>query len=215
MTLSPESSTWGRNADLYFGHLLALLYTVTDKVDSIYICGDVNSRIGDLKDYVEGDDISPCMVLDTSVNKQGHTFMEFLKDSKCCILNGRLNPENDNFISISVRGKAVVDYIVTSHVDMKTCIGFNVYTPSELIDRGGPESFHLIGDHSRLPDHSVLCLRFQVGEVFNTQNNVDCPQQVKRQSRKYPVDFLSSEMCRRVLLEVIDQLQIAQENQEK
>ena len=41
--LSPESSTWGRNADLYFGHLLALLYTVTDTVDSIYICGDFNS----------------------------------------------------------------------------------------------------------------------------------------------------------------------------
>ena len=41
--LSRESSTWGRNADLYFGHLLALLYTVTDTVDSIYICGDFNS----------------------------------------------------------------------------------------------------------------------------------------------------------------------------
>lgn len=142
-------------------------------------------------------------------------FLEFLKDSKCCILNGRLNPENDNFTSISVRGKAVADYIVTSHVDMKTCIGFNVYTPSELIDRVGPESFNLIGDHSRLPDHSVLCLRFQVGEVFNTQNNVDCPQQVKRQGRNYPVDFLSSETCRRALLEVIDQLQIVQESQEK
>ena len=61
-----------------------------------------------------------------------------------CILNGRLNPENNNFTSISVRGKAVVDYIVTSHADMKTCLGFNVYTPSELIDRVGPESFNLI-----------------------------------------------------------------------
>ena len=66
--LSPESSTWGRNADLYFGHLLALLYTVTDKVDSVYICGDLNSRIGDLKDYVEGDDISPRMILQHPCN---------------------------------------------------------------------------------------------------------------------------------------------------
>lgn len=95
--LSPESSVWGRNADLYFSHLLALLYTVTDKVDSIYICDDVNSRAGALKDYVEGDDLAPRIVLDMNVNKHGHTFMEFLKDSKCCILNGRLNPENDNF----------------------------------------------------------------------------------------------------------------------
>ena len=98
---------------------------------------------------------------------------------------------------------------------MKTCLGYNVYTPSEYIDRVGPESLNLIGDHSRLPDHSVLCLRFQVGKVINTPNNVDCLQHAKRRGRNYPVDFLSSEMCRRGLLEVIGQLQIAQENQEK
>ena len=98
---------------------------------------------------------------------------------------------------------------------MKTCLGFNVYTPSELIDRLGPESFHLISHHSRLHDHSVLCLRFQVGEVFNTQNNVDCPQHAKRRNRNYPGDFLSSERCRSALLEVIGQLQIVQENQEQ
>ena len=97
---------------------------------------------------------------------------------------------------------------------MKSCLGFNVYTPSELIDIAGPESFNLIGDHSRLPDHSVLCLPFHVGEVFNTQNNVDCPQHAKRQNRNYPGDFLSSERCRRALLEVIGQLQIVQGNQE-
>lgn len=57
--LFPELSIWGRNADLYFGHLLAFLYTITVKVDSVSICGDVNSRIGDLKAYVEGEDISP------------------------------------------------------------------------------------------------------------------------------------------------------------
>ena len=133
--------------------------------------------------------------MDMNVNKHGHTFMEFLKDSKCCILNGRLNPENNHFTSISVRGKAVVDYISTSHADMKTWLGFNVYTPSELIDRVGPESFNLISDHSRLANHSVLCLRFQVREVFNTQNNVDCPQHAKRRDRNYPGDFLSSERC--------------------
>lgn len=159
---------------------MALLYTISGKTDSVYICGDLNSRI---EDYGGGDDVSPPVVLDTSVNNHGHTFIDFLKDSKCCILNGRLTPENDNVTAISVRVKAVVDYIVISHADIKTYLGFNVYTHSELIDRVGPESFNLIGDHSRLPDHSVLCLHFQVGEVFNTLINVDCLQQAKRQSR--------------------------------
>lgn len=83
------------------------------------MCGDVNSRIADLRDYTVVEDIPLRVALDTVVNKHGETCIEFLKDSKCCVLNGRLNPENDHFTSISVKGKAVVDYIVTPHVDQK------------------------------------------------------------------------------------------------
>lgn len=90
--LSPETSTWGCNADLFFAHLLSLKYAAD--VDSVYICGELNSCIVHLKDYVEEDDIPSRVVLDTSSNKHGETFIEFLKDSKCCDLNGRVTPEN-------------------------------------------------------------------------------------------------------------------------
>ena len=210
--LSPETSTWGRNADFFFSHLLVLIYS-TD-VGSVYLCGDVNSRIADLRDYAAGDDISSRAALDTVVNKHGETFIEFLKDSKCCVLNGRLNPENDNFTSISVKGKAVVDYIVTPHVDLKTCLEFSVFTPSDLLQRVGFEGINLIDDHSRIPDHSALCLRFQTGEVFNNDNGLEFQGQVRRRRRNFPVNFLTSEISRKALIEIIDQLDFGQKTQD-
>ena len=212
--LSPESSIWGRDADLYFSHLLALMYIV--KGDAVYICGDMNSRIADLKDYIEGDDITPRTVLDTGVNKHGHAFIEFLKDSKCCVLNGRLNPEKDNFTSISIRGKAVVDYIATSHDAINRCLEFSVYTPTELVDLVGHEAINLIDERSRLPDHSVLLLRFQatdIGLLRSASQDPSCPSQVKRRNRNYPEDFLSSDMSSRALSDLLEQLQATQKSQ--
>ncbi len=130
------------------------------------------------------------------------------------MLNGKLNPENDNFTSISIRGETLVDYIVTPHVDLKTCLEFNIYTLSVLIERGGYEGIKLIDDCSRLPDHSVLCLRFQAGELFSNHYRGDPQQQVKIRNRNVPFNYLSSEMCHNAFLEVIDQLENGQKTQD-
>ena len=38
-------------------------------------------------------------------------FIEFLNDAKLCCLNGRICNDNDNFTSVSRKGRSVVDYI--------------------------------------------------------------------------------------------------------
>ena len=40
---------WGRNAESYFAHLLNIIYSYCD-IGCFAICGDFNSRIGDLND---------------------------------------------------------------------------------------------------------------------------------------------------------------------
>ncbi len=46
----------------------------------------------------------------------GEPHIDFMQDAKLCVLNGRLNPEIDNYTCISPRGAAsVVDYIITPH----------------------------------------------------------------------------------------------------
>lgn len=73
-------------------------------------------------------------------------FLIFLRDSKCCVLNGRINQENDNFTSISERGKAVVDYIITPHDCLESCVDFKVITSKDLMDSNGATYIALIGE---------------------------------------------------------------------
>lgn len=111
--LPPVNSTSGCDSQTSFSHLLAQIDTFSE-VDAIYLCGDWNSCIAGLEDCIQdGDNVAPRSKLNTVLNKHGETLLEFLKDSKCCILNGRISPEKDNFTSISTKGKEVVDNIIT------------------------------------------------------------------------------------------------------
>ena len=85
-----ETSVWGRDSNSFFMHLVTNLYLCTD-YDQIFLCGDYNARIGDIRDNIpEIDNICERGMLDNV--KVGHYdgFIDFLKDSRLCILNGRM-----------------------------------------------------------------------------------------------------------------------------
>ncbi len=66
-----------------------------------------------MEDFMPDIDSIPRRVaFDDYVNKHGENLLEFLRDSRVCVLHGRINHPNDNFTSVSLKGKAVVDYIV-------------------------------------------------------------------------------------------------------
>ena len=102
--LRPEQSVWGRNAVGFFADLLELIYMYPD-IDAMYICGDLNSRIGSKQDYISViDDVRERKVIDFTVNSHGGTFQEFLIDARYCIVNGRIDADNDNFTFVHSRG---------------------------------------------------------------------------------------------------------------
>ena len=110
--LPPENGHYGRDSSLVLNHLLNIVYENAE-CDFMLIGGDFNARTGDLSDVIEGiDDINlpKRQNSDNVINKHGHDFIDFLKDSKMCILNGRFGSGNENFTSVSHRGSAVVDY---------------------------------------------------------------------------------------------------------
>lgn len=91
--LPPEGSPRILDPNLFFGHLLAQMYSLSD-VDAVYVCGDFNGRIGKLNDCItDVDDMLPRTTIDSFVNGYGQALVEFLKDAKCCVLNGRILPE--------------------------------------------------------------------------------------------------------------------------
>ena len=77
--LPPEDSPWGRDSDAFFGHLLAQMY-LNSHLDHLFVCGDVNAKLGTLVDYIEGiDNIPPRILIDNAhKNSHGDAFCDFL-----------------------------------------------------------------------------------------------------------------------------------------
>lgn len=108
------------------------------------------------------------------MNQHGHELLEFLNDSKLCVLNGRITPETDSFTSISRKGKSIVDYICVPHDVLDKCCYFKVFTMQSIID---DHALHgLLGERSTPPDHSVLMTEFQSdnGIQYTTSTDTSC-----------------------------------------
>ena len=121
------------------------------------MCGDFNARLGHLNDVLDCIDGLPSRsVLDTQ--KNSYSFIECLQDAKLCMLNGRINPELNNYTSISGRGKAVVDYMLVPHDCIDNCKYFGVQTVNDLVEKYNLHG--LISERCKPPDHSILSLNF-------------------------------------------------------
>ena len=170
--LPPEASPWGRDPEAFFNHLLQQVYNYSN-VDNMLICGDLNARIGNLKDYIDNvDTIPPRCVLDLVQNNHGMSLIEFLNESKFCILNGRVQTENDNFTCISSRGKSIVDYIVVAHDCLANYATMQVLTPNDIVDKFKLES--MLSDRCKMSDHSVIWTSFKATADINLheQSNI-------------------------------------------
>ncbi len=94
----------------------------------MYILGDVNSRIGDKIDFVSSIvHIKNKHVTDTTTNLHGEVFLDLLLESKMCVINVMISPENNNFTCIHITGSSVVDYICTCHDNRDNCKYFNAH----------------------------------------------------------------------------------------
>jgi hypothetical protein len=147
--LPPENGEYGKNSDVFFNHLLNLSYNLSD-FDMFLLGGDLNSRINVDNDYIPGlDNILPRQILDEVKNRHGDSFIEFLIESKMCIINGRVTKELDDFTSVSKKGKAIVDYFFCPHNCLADVEYFEVHRIVNLVNK-------LKISPEKLPDHSVL-----------------------------------------------------------
>jgi hypothetical protein len=154
--LPPERSNRGRDADTFFNLLLSKVYLYTQS-DLSLILGDFNGRIGTKDDFVKDiDDVVERFSIDDISNKHGDCLIEFCKDSKFVILNGRVTPNYDNYTCISYKGKSVVDYILCPQAEVIHCKNFIVSPVKRII-----EQFNLTppegSTEGNVPDHSIVC----------------------------------------------------------
>ena len=210
--LPPEHSTRGRDAQSFLAHLLMQIYNNCDS-DSIFVCGDFNARIGNLRDTIsECDTIPDRRVLDTFKNQHGQDFVDFLSDAILCVLNGRF--ADDEYTSISQRGKAVVDYLCVPHDTFLRCKTFKVLTVSRISEQHGLHG--LLGNRSRLPDHSVIVTDFYCQRCCDTDSDQKSVSDdtVRFKLRQIPVDFMTSEIASLAIFNLITKIEASRETQE-
>lgn len=167
--LPPERSSRGDNAQAFYDALLGQVYMLYLDTETLIICGDVNGRIGSKQDYDPNIDVIPHrngIDTDENCNKFGKYLLEFMNDSKLCVLNGRGNPAQDNFTSISNKGRAVVDYMMVPHRQLDKFTQFAVHPMCNLIN------ICEIQPDPRLKvlDHSVLTCNVTLTECPNKDN---------------------------------------------
>ena len=156
--LPPENSPYGRDSTSFFTHLLSMLY-LHSYVDSCFCFGDFNSRISNEIDNIPIIDNIPMReIIDFTLNKHGESFLDFLKESRMIVAQDRVKGEN-NFTSVSSKGKSCVDYMTISIENIDQCISCDVHPTSDIITSNGLEVF--VSEKCKPPDHSVISLSFQ------------------------------------------------------
>ena len=221
--LPPENSPWGRNASGFFAHCLKLLY-MYNNVDVVVLMGDLNSRIGNLFDYTpECDIISQRDVnIDPIVNNHGRDFIDFLCDSKMCVLNGRSpGPDNNNYTFSSTRGHSVVDYMISCHDSLHLFTDFKIEPCNDIVNKQNLQN--MIGPNCRVPDHSMISVILHPNtykqEFHSLQNDFHCsdrePETKRYQFKRIPPNFLNNYNVAQTLISIIDEIKCAGEAQEQ
>ena len=214
--LPPDNSPYATNVNDFFAHLTCQSYLYSN-ADVFLICGDFNARVGNLKDTICCDtEIPDRKIIDmchSNVYGHGETFVDFLLENKLCILNGRVTPAFDNYTSISVRGKAVVDYFVTRHDCFNMFNKVQVETSTDLVDR--LDLLELISNDCKPPDHSLVSVSLNVASVIENYNcltsNVNCNSTIIPPSKRFkfadiPDDFQNNRLWKESVAKICNNL---------
>ena len=210
--LPPDNSPWAEPY-LFFEHLLYQLY-LHKQEDAL--C-DFNARLGNKIDISNFDKIPKRKPIDFNKNAYCYTLLEFLKDGKCCIVNGRFEAHKDNFTSTG-KGNAVVDYIIVPHYCLKYCSNFEVILMADLMCKNNLYEHDNLS--SKPPDHCVICVNIFSGCKGNIDNNqnpivgqIENNAQKKYNFENIPECFMDNENWRQnieILINKMEQTQIGQ-----
>ena len=148
-------------------------------------------------------------------NQHGVALVEFLLESKMCILNGRINPQNDDFTCVSTKGRSVVDYVIVPQSFLKKYIDFRVTLTNDVIEREQLNNF--LCNRCRVPDHSLLQTVIDIGVSRELHLHQKCKEQSipkrKFDRKKIPSDFMSNENDRQTLLRLIESIEMCRKQQ--
>jgi hypothetical protein len=90
------------------------------------LCGDLNARLGNIKDTNNCVGEIRQRFVNNKQNQHGKAFIDFLNDSRCCILNGRLGEKSNTYTFLSTHVCSVLDCISVPRDAFSRCTNSNI-----------------------------------------------------------------------------------------
>ncbi|CAC5380632.1 unnamed protein product [Mytilus coruscus] len=172
---------------------------------------DVPKKHSTQNDFSDFDSIRSRTAIDKTVNQHGKSFLEFLNESKTCVLNGRYDSNKDNFTCISGRGKSVVDYMCVPHDVLELCSSFQVITTRSVIEQNN--FFQFLGDRSKIPDHSILLAEFKTLTSISEYSSSKIDKFKRFRLKSIPNNFFGSDLRKAALQTLIQRIETTRETQ--
>jgi len=118
-----------------------------DSLGSVFICGDLNSRVGQKSDYIIFDKLNDCCDCpdyvfdstparasnDRSHNNHGIKLLDLCKGTCYRIINGRIG-NTDQYTFLSNNGCSVIDYLLTKECNFSQIKTFTICPFNEWSD---------------------------------------------------------------------------------
>ena len=170
--LPPDTYHYGQDPEGYFSNL-SVLWSELSECDLLVAGGDLNSRTSCEPDFlgdIDGDIVTLRSNPDTSKNAHGEYFLQFLKDNRAIICNGRVTPDFNDYTFLSTSGCSVPDYIYCPTDHLPYCKAVQVLKMADIINNCNlniPDS---------VPDHSMIVSQFDISvsnALFCDKNKSD------------------------------------------
>ena len=137
------------------------------EADDMIICGDFNARLGNLNDCPL-DSVPTRICIDQTSNDQGRKLVNFINETRTCVVNGRVSTDNDDYTSVTAhKGQAVVDYFVVRQSDLSHIIDFTVISCLEVANKR--KWGEMLNNKCHLPDHNMVVVTIELSSVIREQ----------------------------------------------
>ena len=217
--LSPDSYLYGQDPENFFNEASVIWEDMSD-CDLLVGAGDLNARTKEIVDYLPDIDgnLPHRSNPDNVKNSHGNYFINFLKENRAVILNGRITPELNDYTFVSTRGSSVPDYIFCPLDHHYYCTEMKTTLVRDLVNSMA------IPPPPSLPDHSILSGTF-ISSHFKFSQTENCSfepfnkdpeieNKKKRKNLKKVNDtFFMSEETRLLVVDTIARLENQIENQ--
>lgn len=172
----------------------------------------------------EFDEICERVIFGNICNKHGQSFLEFLNESKFCVLNGRSGDKFVHYTSISTLGKAVVNYVCVPHDTLENCSDFKILPCNSIIESDILQEY--LAARSKVPDHAFLLFDYH----FKTRLK-DSPQQYPHDDddepvvpndtvarkrfvvKNIPADLMNSDLVKRSICDLTKTIELCRDQQ--